>query len=70
MWRKKVRKYRLFLEIMCLGLYDYQAKARRYRKGLTYLKNRATANQNKTLQSQKLKIKVLKHKIYGIHSKK
>ena len=46
----------------CLRLYDYQAKASRYRKGLTYLKNRATTNQNQTLHSQKLKRKVLKHK--------
>ena len=40
---------------MCLSLYDYQAKASRYWKGLTYLKNRATTNQNWTLHSQKLK---------------
>ena len=50
---------------MCLNLYDYQAKASRYRKGLIYLKNRATTNQNQTLHSQKLKRKVLKHKING-----
>ena len=37
------------------------------RKGLTYLKNRATTNQNRTLHSQKLKRKVLKHKINGNH---
>ena len=38
------------------------------RKGLTYLKNRATTNQNQTLHSQKLKKKiVLKHKINGNH---
>ena len=48
---------------MCLSLYDYQAKASRYRKGLTYLKNRATTNQNKTLHSQKLKRKGQEHKI-------
>ena len=53
--------------MMCLGLYDYQTKASRYRKGLTYLKNRATTNQNQTLHSQKLKRKVLKHKISGNH---
>ena len=40
---------------MCLSLYDYQAKAHRYQKGLTYLKNRATTNQNQTLHSKKLK---------------
>ena len=53
--------------MMCLSLYDYQAKASRYRKGLTCLKNRATTNQNQTLHSQKLKRKVLKHKINGNH---
>ena len=55
---------------MCLSLYGYQAKASRYRKGLTYLKNRATTNQNQTLHSQKLKRKALKHKINGNHSTK
>ena len=49
---------------MRLGLYDYQAKASRYRKGLTYLKNRAPTN------SQRLKTKVLKHKINGNHPTK
>ena len=44
---------------MHLSLYDYQAKA------ITYLKNRATTNQNQTLHSQKLKRKVFKHKING-----
>ena len=53
--------------MMFLCLYDYQAKASRYRKGLKYLKNRATANQNGTLHSQKLKRKVLMHKINGNH---
>jgi len=52
------------------SLYDYQAKVSRYRKGLTYLKNRATTNQNQTLHSQKLKRKVLKHKINGNHPTK
>ena len=56
--------------MMCLSLYDYQAKASRYRKGLTCLKNRATTNQNQTLHSQKLKRKVLKHKINGNHPMK
>ena len=50
--------------MMSLSLYDYQAKASRYRKGLTYLRNRATTNQNQTLHSQKLR-KVHKHKING-----
>ena len=31
---------------VCLSLYGYQSKANRYRKRLTYLKNRATTNQN------------------------
>ena len=55
---------------MCLSLRDYQVKASRYRNGLTYLKNRATTNQNQTLHSQKLKRKVHKHKIYGNHPTK
>ena len=55
---------------MYLGLYDYQDKASRYRKGVTYLKNRATTNRNQTLHSQKLKTKVLKHKINGNHPTK
>ena len=56
-----------FILMMCLSLYDYQAKASRYRKGLTYLKNRETTNQNQILHSQNLKRKVLKHKINGNH---
>ena len=52
---------------MCLGLYDYQAKASRYRKGLTCLKNKATTNQNQTLHSQKLKRRGHKHKMKGNH---
>ena len=45
----------------------YQAKASRYRKGLTNLKHRATTNQKQTLHSQKLKRKGHKHKIKGNH---
>ena len=68
MWGRKVRKYRFFFFlIMCLNVYDYQAKASRCRKGLTYLQNRATTNQIQTLHSQKLKRSVLKHKINGNH---
>ena len=52
---------------MCLSLYDYPAKASRYRKEFTYIKNRATTNQNQTLHSQKLRRKPLKHKINGNH---
>ena len=51
---KEVRKSRLFFKIICLSLYDSQAKASRYKKGLTYLKNRATTSQNQTVYSQKL----------------
>ena len=40
---------------MCLNPYDYQSKANRYRKGLTYLKNRVTASQEHTIDSQKPK---------------
>ena len=55
MWTREVRKNRFFFLflMMCLSLYDYQDKVSRYRKGLTYLKNRATTNQNQTLHSQK-----------------
>ena len=43
---RKVRKSRLlfFFFNNVFELYDYQAKASRYRKGLIYLKNRATTN--------------------------
>ena len=72
MWERKVRKYRFFFIflMMCLSLFDYQAKASRYRKGLTYLKNRATTNQNQILHSQKLKRKVNEYKISGNHPTK
>ena len=69
MWGRKVKKSRLSFFI-CLSLYDYQAKASRYRKGLTYLKKRATTNQNQTLPSQKMKRKTLKQKIIGDHQTK
>ena len=57
MWGRKVRKYRFFFFILmiCLSLYDYQAKASRYRKGLTYLKNRATAYPNNKFTKSKKK---------------
>ena len=41
-----------------------------YGKGLTYVKNRATTNQNQTLHSQKLKRKTLKHEISRNHPTK
>ena len=43
------------------GLYDYQSKASRYRKGLTYLRNRVTTNQKHTIDSQKPKLREHKH---------
>ena len=46
---------------------DYQSKASRYRKGLTYLKNRVTTNQKHTVDSQKPKRREHKHKIKGNH---
>ena len=68
MWTREVSKYRFFfILMMCLSLYDYQAKTSRYRNGLTYLNNRATTKQNRTLQSRKIKRKVLKHRINGNH---
>ena len=54
---------------MCLSLYDYQVK-QTYRKGLSYLKNRATTNQNQTTHSQKLERRGHKHKIKGSHPTK
>ena len=54
----------------CSRLCDHQAKASRYRKGLTYLKNRAITDQNQTLYSQKLKRKIEKHKLNGNHPTK
>ena len=54
---KKVRKSRpfFFFFLEFLSLYDYEAKASGYKKGLTHLKNRTTKNQKQTKQSQKLK---------------
>ena len=66
---RKVRRSRVFLR-MCLGLCIYQAKASRNRKGLTCLKNRATANLNQILHPQKLKRRGHKHKIKGNHQTK
>ena len=55
---------------MSLSLHNHQAKASRCRKGLTYLKNRATTNQIQTLHSQQIKRKGHKHKIKGNHPTK
>ena len=70
MWRRKVRKSKLFFSRTCFGLYDHQAKVSRYQKRLTHLKSRATTNQNQTLHSQKLRRKRHKHKIKGNHPTK
>ena len=44
----------IFLPLkMCLILYDYQSKANRYRKWVTYLKNKITTNQKCKIDSQK-----------------
>ena len=40
---------------MCLSLYDYQSKTSKYRKGLTYLKNKVTTKQKHTTDSQEPK---------------
>ena len=58
-WRKSKKMY--FFSRTCLSLSDYQSKAGRYRKGLTYLKNRATTNQKHTIDSQKQKRRKHKH---------
>ena len=66
---KEINRF-FFILMMCLSLYDHQAKASSYRKGLTYSKNRAITNPNQTLHSQKMKRKVLKHKTNGNHPTK
>ena len=55
---------------MSLSQYDYQVKAGIYRKGLTYLKNKAITNQNQILHSEKLKRKGYKHKMKVNHPTK
>ena len=54
----------------CLNLWEYQAKTHNYRKGVAYLKNRATTNQNQTLHSEKMNRKTLTQKIIGDHPTK
>ena len=76
MWAREVKKeidsflnfsLNFVMVMKRFSLQDHQAKTHNYRKGLTYLKNRATTNQNQTLHSQKLKRKILKHKTNGNH---
>ena len=52
---------------MCLSLYDYQSTASRYKKALTYLKNRASTSQKRTIKPQKPKRRAHKHKKQGKH---
>ena len=52
---------------MCLSIYDYQSKASRYRKGLTYLKNRVTTNQKYIIVSPKIKRREHKDKTKENH---
>ena len=60
MWGKRIRKCRFFF-LECVWAYDYQYKASRYRKGLSYLTNTATTNQKHTIASQKPKRREHKH---------
>lgn len=46
---------------ICLCLYDYESEASRYSNGLTFMKNRIIRNQKYTIDSQKTKIRDLKH---------
>ena len=55
MWGRRVRKCIYIFFRMCWSLYDYQSKANRYWKGLTYLKNRVATNQKHIIDSQKPK---------------
>ena len=66
---RKVRKSSLF-KIMYLSLYDYQAKASRYRKGLTYLKKQGNHKSKPNTTFTKTEKKILKHKINGNHPTK
>ena len=53
MWGRRVRKCRFFL--IYLSLYDYQSKASRYRKRLTYLKkgNHKSKTHNRFTKTKK-----------------
>ena len=53
MWGRTVRKFTFFFFLrICFSRYDYQFKASRYTKGLTYLKNRAVTNQKHKINAQ------------------
>ena len=74
MWGRKVRKYRFlwFILILCLSLYDYQAKASRFRRGLTYLKKKGNhkSKPNITFTKTENIYFILKYKINGNHPTK
>ena len=55
---------------MGVSLYDYQAKASRYRKGLTYLKNRTKQIKTKHYIHKKLKRTQKKNKRKSSNQKK
>ena len=63
MWGKRLRKGNSFLE----GVWAYFTKSKEniYRKGLTYLKNRAATNKKHTIDSQMPKRRENKHEIKG-----
>ena len=63
---RTVGKYRFFFLGIYLSLYDYQYKASRQRKGLTFLKNRVNKSQ-KHNPFTKPKRRVQKYKIKGNH---
>ena len=67
-WKESKKILTLFFLILCVSLYDNQAKASTYRKGFTYLKNKATTKQNQTLHPQKRKVH--EHKININHTTK
>ena len=56
MWGRRAGKGRFFFFFlfffsffrMCFNVYDYQSKASRYKKQLTYLKNKTISNQMHT----------------------
>ena len=54
----------------CLNLQDHQAKTHNYRKGLAYLKNRATTSQTKHCIRKKWGKKTVKHIITRDHPTK
>ena len=66
MWGKNIRQPKLFFLLICLSINDYQAKASRYRKELTQLKN-GNHKSKPNITFTKTEKKVHKHKINGKH---